>query len=266
MPREASNFSGETLVAKHNICSIFLGAILPLAAPLFARAALPGIHWQTVQHTHPPLLVVAWYPVSHWITEQGPVTYDPFKNTYTPGLVVAGGGTITAPSSFGTNMYSSTLMDDHMNTLVHRTTDDLTLLHHAWTLDRVAPGNAGYVFHLTELSEATSDGFSSTLVAPVDIPLTLVSFTPDSTAGANVFDGYFQGTIPAGAFVTSMVEPLLSAGNPFVVSNESAAPFELTLHFAVPEPSTLILLAVCGVVAPIARRGRSAAQAVFFHR
>jgi hypothetical protein len=233
--------------------SILVGVILSLAAPSIVRAVPIGYHWQTQGHFHPPELAVGWYPVFHWVTDQGPHSFDPGHGTFTPGLVAAGGGTIAAPASFGTNMYSSSLMDDQMNTVVHRTTDDLTLLHQAWTLDRVAPGDDGYVFHLNELSEATTDGFSSTLVAPVDIPLTLVSLTPDPTAGPDVFDGYFQGTIPAGALGTSMVEPLFSTGDPFVLYNEAAAPFELTLQIVVPEPDGRVLL-FAGAIALAMRR------------
>lgn len=228
-------------MTRHQSLNLLAAAVLSLAVPTLGNAVPIGYHWQTQGHFHPPELAVGWYPIFHWVTDQGPHSFDPGHGTFSPGFVASGGSTINAPASFGTNMFGLSLMDEHMNIVVHRGTEDLTLLHHAWTLERVTPDDDGYVFHLNELSEITTDGFSSTLVAPVAIPLTLISLTPDADAGPGIYDGFFQGTIPAGALGSSMVEPLFSTSNPFVLYNELAAPFELTLQIAVPEPSSVAI-------------------------
>jgi hypothetical protein len=242
-------------VTRNHLAVLVLGAFASFAAATSADARLNGVHWQTSGHFHPPQLQVGWYPISHWITPQGgPITLDPTKG-FLPGFIASGGTTITGPADLGATMYSLSLMDDQMNTLVHRDTADLTLLRHAWSLERTGPGADGYAFHLLDLAVATDDGFTSNLVAPVAVPLTLVSFEPDPTAGPGLYAGVFRGMIPAGALGYSMVEPLFASSDPFVLFNDEAAPLELLVTIDIPEPAAG-MLGVVGAALAFARRRR----------
>jgi hypothetical protein len=185
---------------------------------------------------------------------------NPALSTLPPGPFASGGGTASAPSDFVGVMYGVTLMDDQMNTLAHRDASDLTLVRDAWSLERVAPGADGFVYHLTELTEATDDGFSSELVAPLAIPLSLTSFEPDPLAGPDVYTGVFRGTIPAGALGYRIVEPIYGALPPAVLYNDAAAPFELTLQFELPEPTSAALAVLAAIALSSPSRDRQGAD------
>lgn len=234
-------------------------AVLAPMALLGAEASAKPVlyHWQTPTHGLTEKGEDVWMFHNHWrLSDDGKPASTALVRFWPlpPGTPVI--NHFDSPASFdsGMVMAQAKTSDSMMITLADRRTmlptNDFSSIYSRFSFDHVENPAAGGTFHLFEEVLTGNDGFTSTLVSPVHIPMSLVSLSATGVPGE--MDAIFQGMVPTGALRLMTLDPVVS-DIPFLVVND--APFLFEFGATIPEPTTFLGLGAIGL-AGFVRRGR----------
>ncbi len=214
----------------------------------------PTVHWKDTWHNPNGS---SWWFNEHWRTRRDDLIL--LRSLDSWGLPNDGGPIVNVwdtPTSFMPMMFSLSVMDDHMNTLVHRSENDLVLMRDAWLVDHTENPDDGIVFHLLEDMATASDGYQRVQAAPISIPMSLISSRPGGAPGE--IDLVFVGTVPTGGASWHVLDPAAGVLTPQLFSNDE--PFDFEFAITIPEPASCLLVGWVAAAGLARRRSNRTAE------